>query len=134
MIFVDTSVWIAGFRGDSKVKAELARLLDDDLAALALPVRLELLEGSRSGERGNLRRLLTALPTYAPSSRCWETVETWLDSAGKAGQRFGIMDLLIAAVAHEQRGSMWSLDSDFERMSRLRFAKLHRPRRSRARP
>lgn len=129
MIFVDTSVWVSGFRGDPAVKPELSRLLDADLAALASPVRLELIEGSRSTERAILRRLLSAVPTYVPQTSSWEKVESWLETTSKVGQRFGVIDLLIGAVAHEEKGSIWSLDSDFERLANLRLVKLHRPRR-----
>ena len=43
------------------------------------------------------------------------------------GHRFGIMDLVIASIAAEWRGSLWSLDEDFRRMARLEFAELFRP-------
>ena len=131
MIVVDSSVWVAAFRGDAAIGAELARLLDDDLAALTSPVRLELLGGSKPGEFSQLRRVLGAVPSFVPSVNGWKKVETWVEKATRVGQRFGVMDLLIAATAEEHRASVWSLDSDFERMAKLRFVKLHRPRRGR---
>lgn len=128
MIVVDTSVWVAAFRGDPGAGRELARLLDADLAALASPVRLELLGGSKPGDYARLRRVLGAVPTFVPSTGGWRTVEGWVEKAARAGQRFGVMDLLIGATADEHRASVWSLDTDFERMAALRFIKLHRPR------
>jgi predicted nucleic acid-binding protein len=131
LIVVDTSVWVAGFRGDLAVVAELRRLLDDDLAALAGPVRMELLAGARVGELGQLRRVLGAVPTYAPADAEWARVERWIDVAVARGQRFGVVDLLIGATAAEHAASVWSLDDDFERMAKLRLVKLHRPKRAR---
>lgn len=128
MIVVDTSVWVQGFRGETRIQTELGRLLDADLAALVSPVRLELLEGCRAAERARLRRVLGAVPTYVPADSAWARVEAWLGDAAKAAQRFGVVDLLIGATAREHRASVWSLDADFDRMARLRFVKLHRPR------
>ena len=131
MIVVDTSVWVAAFRGDARIGAELARLLDADQAALTSPVRLELLGGSRPSELSQLRRVLGAVPSFVPSLDGWKRVEKWLEKTIRAGQRFGVMDLLIGATAEEHRASVWSLDLDFERMASLRLVRLHRPHRSR---
>lgn len=128
MIVVDTSVWVASFRGEHAATAELRRLLDADLVALVQPVRLEILEGSRQSELGRLRRLLGALPVYVPNDACWSRAESWIDRAKPKGHRFGIVDLLIAATAAEHHASVWSLDTDFTRMARLRFIKVHSPR------
>lgn len=132
MIVVDSSVWIAGFRGDPHVMPELARILDEDIAALAAPIRLELLGGSRRGELARLKYVLSAVPSYVPTSKTWQRIEGWVESAAKAGQRFGVMDLLIASTAKDHDASIWSLDDDFERMAKLRFVKPHRPRKARA--
>jgi predicted nucleic acid-binding protein len=128
VIVVDSSVWIEGFRGNPLVSLELGRLIELDLVALVSPVRLELLSGSSKGDTVKLRRLLSALPTYVPTITTWKQVESWVALAAKAGHRFGIMDLLIAATAQENSAAVWSLDEDFERMAKLRLLKLHRPR------
>ncbi len=129
MIFVDTSVWVDFFRGRSAgVRKGLQALLDADQVALAVPVRIELLSGVRRSELVRLRRLLSALPTYRPTDATWATMEEWVARGAEAGQRFGVSDLLIAAIAAEQEQSLWSLDDDFRRLESLGLAKLHHVR------
>ena len=128
MIFVDTSVWVAAFRSASCPEAEhLKELLDADRVALAAPVRIEILAGSSVQERPRLRRLLSALPTFYPSEATWERIEAWVDAAGRAGETFGFADLLIGALAREQDGAIWALDSDFRRMAALGLVERHDP-------
>jgi predicted nucleic acid-binding protein len=126
VIFVDTSVWVAAFRAAAgREAAKLRSLLDRDAVALAIPVRIELLTGASVADRGRLRRVLSALPIFLPTDLTWQTIDGWLDVAGKAGEKFGFADLLIGAIAAEHRASLWSLDADFTRMARLRLIELH---------
>jgi len=126
VIVVDTSVWVAANRDPRGVPAETLRaLLDADEVALALPVRLELVCGVSRAQRAAFRRALTALPLVAPSEETWTLVEEWVERAANAGQRFGLTDLLIAALAREIGGLVWSLDADFARMARLDLVGLY---------
>lgn len=127
MIVVDTSVWIDFFRGREPVTARLRELLDRDEVALAIPVRIEILSGARKTEVGRLARLLAALPVLHPSAETWFRIEEWVTAAIAAGQRFGVGDLLIGALAAENGCSLWSLDTDFRRMSRLGFVAVATP-------
>lgn len=128
MIFVDTSVWVEFFRGGrARLAAELVRLLDDDQVALAPMVRLELLVGASTRTLTTLRRVLSALPVLYPSRDTWRLLESWVDKAVRAGQRFGAADLLVGALAAEHGARVWSLDADFARMASLKLLKLHRP-------
>ena len=128
MIFVDTSVWIAALRrADSRESLHLSELLDLDEVALAVVVRLEILAGTSRKDLPRLRRNLAALPTFSPTQRTWSTMEDWVEQAAFAGHRFGIADLLIGALAQERGASIWSLDSDFERLAGLGFIRLHHP-------
>jgi predicted nucleic acid-binding protein len=54
-------------------------------------------------------------------------IDGWVDVAGASGQRFGFGDLLIGALARETGSLVWSLDSDFEPMSRLGFVDFYEP-------
>ena len=127
MIFVDTSVWIAGFRrADAPLRQHLDALLDSDAVAVPVPVRLEILGGAGPREFVRLYRLLAALPTFYPTSATWESLDHWIDVAVHARQQFALGDLLIGAIASEQRGEVWSLDADFGRLRRLGLVQLHR--------
>lgn len=127
MIFVDTSVWVQALRsGASREATHLQDLLDGDETALAVVVRLEILSGAGSRDRVRLGRAISALPVYAPHGETWDRIESWIETAGSAGERFGIADLLVAAIAAENAGTLWSLDQDFARMERLGFISIHR--------
>ncbi len=128
MILVDTSVWVDYFRAsDRRLTNHLLALLDEDQAALAAPVKIEILSGSPPSEWLRLRRALEALPLLIPSDSTWERMEGWVEKAMRRGERFGVADLLIGALAAERNMELWSLDGDFVRMAKLGFIRLHEP-------
>jgi predicted nucleic acid-binding protein len=128
VILVDTSVWIEAFRRAASAEAQhLRELLDADQVVLAGPVRIEILSGSSTAELPRLRRVLSALPLHLPTARTWDLIESWVDRAVRAGQRFGMADLLIAGIAAENGFELWSLDGDFARMASLGFLRAHGP-------
>ena len=126
MIVVDTSVWIAVLRSKtSAATAAFSGLLDADEILLAVPVRTELLGGTGAADRHQLRRSLTALPVAYPTDDTWKQMDAWAELAADRGERFGVGDLLIGAIAREAGALVWSLDTDFKRMARLKFVELY---------
>lgn len=125
MIVVDTSVWIAA-RRQPRVADVLDTLVDADEVALALPVRLELLSGVARHDRKEFLRAFSALSQLVPSADTWGPIHRWVERAADAGERFAVTDLVIASLAAEIGGLVWSLDKDFERMERLDLVSLYR--------
>lgn len=103
----------------------LAQLIDADAVILPLPVRMELLSGAPVKDRAKLRERLAALAVAYPTEETWSMIEHWVDRAADQGHRFGIGDLLIAALAAERGALVWSLHRDFERMARLKLVQLY---------
>ena len=124
MIVVDTSVWIAA-RRQPHVEKVLRELLEADVVAVALPVRLELWAGVAKHDRKAHRTAFNAVPQLVPTEETWRSLTGWIALAADAGERFAVTDLLIASLAAEIGGLVWSLDKDFERMERLKLVSLY---------
>jgi predicted nucleic acid-binding protein len=126
VIVVDTSVWVAAQRHPAGDTAHtLLSLLDADEVALALPVRLELWAGIAKSDRRRFERAFSALPVLVPTEETWEPLGDWIARAADAGQRFALTDLVIARLADEIGALVWSLDSDFERLARLKLVRMY---------
>jgi predicted nucleic acid-binding protein len=126
MILADTSVWIAYFRAsDLRLVDHLRMLLEEERIAIAIPVKLELLSGCNREEWTRLRRVLSGLPLLIPEEKTWDRMEGWVEKAVSRGERFGVTDILIAALAADHNALLWSLDRDFERMQKLGFVRLY---------
>lgn len=126
MICVDTSVWIEALRDTaSPASWHLAQLVESDVVLMPAPVRLELLAGAPGPSLSSLADRLGALGPVIPDDATWQRAEVWVEEAIGAGQRFGLVDLLIAATAAQHHARVWSLDQDFGRMQRLGFVELY---------
>ena len=124
MIVIDTSVWIAAKR-DASVRAVLQALIEADEAALPLPARLELLAGTPRKDRRAFLQSCQGVAQVVPTEETWAPLQSWIEQAADAGHRFSLPDLLIAALAEEIGGLVWSLDKDFERMEQLEIVRLY---------
>ncbi len=125
MIFVDTSVWVEFLRGRNKhIITVLSDLLDNNKVALSAAVWVEIMVGASNTQRPILKRVFSALPVFFPQNSCWDLILSWIETAASKGQRFGFADLLIAATVRENKGQLWSLDNDFQRMAALKFVEL----------
>jgi predicted nucleic acid-binding protein len=126
VIVVDTSVWVEA-RRNARIASTLDSLIDADEAALALPVRLELWAGVARKDRKAFQRTFSALAQIVPSEDTWAPLPAWIERSADAGERFSLTDLLIASLARDIGGLVWSLDGDFRRMERLKLVTLYDP-------
>jgi predicted nucleic acid-binding protein len=63
----------------------------------------------------------TSIWVDRPTDVTWDTMEQWAFHAAEKGYRFGVGDLLVAAIAAERHAAVWSLDADSAPMQRLGF-------------
>ena len=70
---------------------------------------------------------MSALPLAYPTDDTWSLIDSWIERAGSVGERFGLGDLLISAIAAESAALVWSLDRDVARMSRTGLVALYEP-------
>jgi predicted nucleic acid-binding protein len=120
MVIVDTSVFVRHFRGgdDSQFK----ELLLNDQILLSSFVRLELLQGVRKTELRHLTHVLGGLEPLLPAGETlFIEAEKMLHRLKSSGLVVGIVDLLLAAEANQQKCPIYSLDRIFEKLAKLRL-------------
>lgn len=126
-IIVDTSVFISYFRKSLPQRKQFEDLLDSAYIILTSPVQVELLSGCSKKNIEFLSEIILSLETYYPTTEDWRKVARWSKSLSMKGDRFGLADLLIVAIADSQKSPVWSLDSDFKRLSKHCSVKLFNP-------
>ena len=121
LVLVDTSAWICFFsrRGFEEIKKTLSTLLDEDRAATAGPILMELIQGARTGEeKETVKRLFKGIHWLSMSDDHWyEAAEMAFDLRRK-GITSSTIDTLIATLAVDYRCTLLHRDSHFELIAR----------------
>ena len=119
-VLVDTSVWIAFFRGDPQAIARLDPLLRDDRAAVSGPIVAEVTSGARTpGAFRQLRARLGALTTLEPPPDLWDQVATARFSLARQETQAHLVNLLIALTASTAGHTLLTRDRDFPAIARV---------------
>ena len=122
MILADTSAWVEYDRGTgSKVDRRIAELIGNEgPLAVTEPVVMEVVAGARSDQReADLRRLLGRCHLLA-----FDAVADF-DAAGRIYRQCrragvtprGLVDCMIASVAHRHGASLLAHDNDMSRVA-----------------
>ena len=116
-VLVDTSVWIDYLR---RGRASEAGRLDDLLVAgevvVCGPVVAELLAGARPADRAHLWIVLTGLPWADLGPVQWQSVGATAGRLRELGQDVALTDIEIAVAAVDSASSLWTRDSEFQRV------------------
>ncbi len=119
-VLVDTSVWIAFFRGDRQAIARLDPLLRDDRAAVSGPIVAEVTSGARNpGAFRQLCARLGSLTTLEPPPDVWDQAATARFSLARQGVQAHLVDLLIALTASTAGHTLLTRDRDFAAIARV---------------
>ncbi len=119
-VLVDTSAWVAYFRGDKDAVKRIDPLLRRGEAALSGPVYAELLSGARTRSAfEELRALLGALNWLDEPPVAWDRVAEARFALARQGVQASLVDLLIAVTAAEAGAALLTRDSNFGRIGRV---------------
>jgi predicted nucleic acid-binding protein len=117
MILVDTSAWIVSFKkaGDHDLKEFLRQAIVSGHAVTSPVILLELLQGCRSiEERDSLRMKLESLDLLPITPVVWEQAYELGFSLRRKGLMIPTVNLIIAALALENRTLLLHHDEHFE--------------------
>jgi len=122
VILVDTSAWVEYDRATgSSVDRRLAELItDSDRVAVTEPVIMEVIAGARSRQRASeLRRLLRrcALLRFDAAVDFDAASHIYLACRSVGVTPRGMIDCMIASVAHRHRATLLALDADLARVA-----------------
>ena len=121
LVLVDTSAWICFFsrRGFEDLKKALSFLLDEDRAAIAGPILVELVQGTRSTEeKETLKTLMRGIHWLSVSDDHWHKAAEMAFALRRKGVTSSAIDTLIAILAIEYRCILLHRDSHFELIAR----------------
>ncbi len=120
MVLPDTSVWVQYLReGSSGNAAELGNLLETREAMCCGPVAAELIGGAREPDRNALWRVLGGLPWARLERREWRTVGTTAGALRARGETVPLTDVMIGVAAAGAGATVWTADSDFDRLAHV---------------
>ena len=122
MILVDTSAWVEyDWATGSSVDRRLTELIaGDDQIAVTEPVIMEVLAGARSDDReADLRRLLLSfnLLRFDPVVDFDAAARVYRTCRRVGVTPRGMVDCMIASVAHRHGTKLLALDADLDRVA-----------------
>jgi predicted nucleic acid-binding protein len=113
-VLVDTSAWIAFFRGDRAAKQRIDPLLEAGTAAVCGPIYSELVSGApMPAQLRALAEHLQGLDWLEPENSVWRRIATTRFALARAGKQVGVLDLFIALAAADHGAELLTRDRDF---------------------
>lgn len=126
-VLVDTSAWVAFFRGSVPGRSEVRALVTENRALRCGPVELELRRGLRRREAAAVLGVWSAVPPLAVEATDFTSAGDLLRDLRESGKTLPSMDGLIAALALRYEVPLLSLDHHFALVPGLRRWPLEGP-------
>ena len=125
-VLIDTSAWIAFFRGDEPVATQVEQTLAEGSAAFCGVVELELRQGIRPEEREQVLSLLGAVTRLPTEEADWAQAGDLLADLRRKGITLPSTDGLIAHLALRHRAVLLEQDNHFRHFpSLMRLRETH---------
>lgn len=116
-VLIDTSAWVCFFArsGFIGIREAVSQLLDEDMAAIAGPIVVELIQGARTErERDFLKSRLEGLHWLPITDSHWHEAADLSFRLRRKGVTASAIDVLLAAVAISYKCKLLHKDSDFD--------------------
>lgn len=129
MVLVDSSAWIEALRRKGRLDVKLAveGLLDAYEAQWCAPVRLEVLGGARTEERGRLGRHFSVVPFRSCAEADWDRAISLAWKLRDNGLTVPWLDVMIAALALHDDVRLYTVDAHFSKIAELTGLRLYVP-------
>jgi predicted nucleic acid-binding protein len=119
-VLPDTSIWVDYLRRGAKANAAgLDALLATGDAVMCGPVAAELLAGAADADRDALWQVLAGLPWVDLGRSEWRRVGEVAAALRRTGAMVALTDIEIAVASVGAGATLWSRDSDFERVAKV---------------
>jgi predicted nucleic acid-binding protein len=121
LVLIDTSGWICFFsrRGFEEIKKTVSTLLDEDRAAIAGPILIELIQGTRNlEEKETIKRLFRGIHWLSVTDNHWHKAAEMAFGLRRKGITSSAIDNLVATLAIEYSCILLHKDSHFELIAR----------------
>jgi predicted nucleic acid-binding protein len=121
LVLVDTSIWICFFacKGFDNIKKEVFTLLDEDRVAIAGPILIELLQGTRTEkEKETINNCIKALHWLEVRNEHWYRAADIAFNLRRKGITTSAIDTLIATLSIEYDCYLMHDDSDFNLLAK----------------
>ena len=121
LVLIDTSGWICFFsrRGYEEIKKRISILLDEDRVAIAGPILIELIQGTRNEEeKEKVNGYVKGLHWLPVTEDHWHQSANFAFKLRRKGITSSTIDVLIATLAMDYQCSLLHEDSDFDQISR----------------
>lgn len=117
MVLPDTSVWIDFLRKrEHRRRHDLAPPIESRQVVVCGPIAAELMLGASEQAGDRLWASLLALPWQPFRTEDWRTVGELSAALRAQGTPIALTDLEIAVAAVNARATLWTGDSDFDRV------------------
>lgn len=114
---IDSSAWIAFFRGEPPAVGRVGKLLDKGRVSIWGPIAAEVLSGAPSQREFDLlRRLFRSLEWLADPASLWDRVAEHRFTLARNGYQASLVDLSIALAAADAVQTLLTRDGDFRRI------------------
>lgn len=117
LVLVDTSSWICFFarRGFYEIKRVISTLLEEDRLAIAGPILVELIQGTRTEkEKEAIKRYIKGLRWLQVTDNHWHKAADFAFDLRRKGITTSAIDTLIATLTIEYSCLLLHKDAHFE--------------------